>query len=173
MGTIIKTWRPIFKEKTSLLLVETVFLASEQFLPLFRYSWLWKQFFRQVETYFLTSSSFRLVKTDFLSSGKSFFFFIPNFPEVFEIWRCQFLLVETNLLIFWLVELIFPICEILLLVKAIFRFLNNLPIRMVEMHFLSCGNRFLLFNFFFYRWKLSLKLMQTHFFLFFGRKTKI
>ena len=77
-----------------------------------------------METYFLRNSLFRLVKTDFLSSGKSFFF-IQNFAESFERWRCQFLFVETDLLIFWLVELIFPICQILLLVKAIFQFLNK------------------------------------------------
>ena len=42
-----------FKRKTSLLQVKTVFLASEkQFLLVFKYSWLWKQFLRQVETYF-------------------------------------------------------------------------------------------------------------------------
>ena len=46
---------------------------------------------------FLTSSSFRLVETDFLSSGKSFFF-IQSFVEVFEIRRWQFLLVETDFL---------------------------------------------------------------------------
>ena len=108
-----------------MLLVETVFLTSQkQFFPLFIYSWLWNKIFRQVETYFLRNSLFRLVKTDFLSSGKSFFF-IQNFAESFERWRCQFLFVETNLLIFWLVELIFSICQILLLVKAIFRFLNK------------------------------------------------
>ena len=42
-----------FKRKTSLDLAETVFLASDiQFFPFVRYSWLWKQFFRQVETFF-------------------------------------------------------------------------------------------------------------------------
>ena len=113
---------------TFLVLVETVFLASKrQFFPLFRYSWLWKQFLREVETYFLTNYSFQLVKRDFLSCGKSIFFFIQNFAEAFEIWRCQFLLVSTDILIFWLAELIFPICQTLLLVKEIFRFLNKSP----------------------------------------------
>ena len=103
--------------------VETVSLVSEkQFFPLFRYSWLWKQFLRRVETYLLTNSSFWLVKTDFLSCGKSIFFYSEF---AFEIWRCEVLLVETDLLIFWLIQLIFPICQILLLVKAIFRFLNK------------------------------------------------
>ena len=39
----------------------------------------------------------------------------------------------------------------------------NLPIR-VETHFLSCGNRFLLFNLFFNKGQLSLKLEETHYF---------
>ena len=51
--------------------------------------------FHQAETYFLTNSSFRLGDTDFLSGGKSFF---KSFVEAFEIWRWQFLLVETDFL---------------------------------------------------------------------------
>ena len=35
---------------------------------------------------------------------------------------------------------------------------------MAQAHFLSCGNRFLLFNIFFYKWKPPLKLVETHFF---------
>ena len=55
--------------------------------------------------------------------------------------------------------------------KAIFSlvqtyFETNLPTRMVETHFLSLGNHFLLFNLFFYKWKLSLKLAKTFFFFF-------
>ena len=75
-----------------------------------------KTFFRQVETYFLTNSSFRLVDTDFLSSGKSIFFqsFIV---ETFEIWRWQFLLVETDILASR--NYFLPISQILPLVKAI------------------------------------------------------
>ena len=75
-------------------------------------------------------------------------------------------------LIFWLVELIFshfsdtPSSEaILRLVETYFQ--ANPPIRIVEKHFLFCGNRFLLFNLFFYKWKLSLKLMET---LFWGKR---
>ena len=75
-GNHYQNMKTIFKRKTSLLLVETGFLVSEkQFFPFLRYSWLWKQFVRQAETYFLTNSSFWLVKKDFLSSGKSIFLF--------------------------------------------------------------------------------------------------
>ena len=35
---------------------------------------------------------------------------------------------------------------------------------MVETDFLSCGNRFLLFNIFFYKWKPLLKLVGTNLF---------
>ena len=35
---------------------------------------------------------------------------------------------------------------------------------MMETHFLSCGNRFLLCNLFFNKGKLSLKLVETHYF---------
>ena len=35
---------------------------------------------------------------------------------------------------------------------------------MVETHFLSCENRFLLFNLFFNKWKPLLKLVETHYF---------
>ena len=35
---------------------------------------------------------------------------------------------------------------------------------MVETDFVSCVNGFLLFNLFFYRWKPSLKLEETHLF---------
>ena len=74
METIIEM---IWKPKTSLLLVETVFQASEKhfFFAFVRYSWLRKQFFSQMETYFLTSSSFRLVDMVFLSSGNSILLF--------------------------------------------------------------------------------------------------
>ena len=66
-----------FLKKTSLLPVETVFLPSEkQFFTFLRYSWLWKEFSSQVETYFLTSSPFQQVETDFLFSGNSIPFFI-------------------------------------------------------------------------------------------------
>ena len=82
-----------------MLLVETVFLAIEkQFFPSARYSWLCKQF--------LTSSSFRFVETDFLSSEKSILLFkglfkflkfgVSNFLR-----ETLFLLVET---VFWLME---------------------------------------------------------------------
>ena len=37
--------------------------------------------------------------------------------------------------------------------------------RMVETHLLSCGNRFLLFNIFFNKWKPPLKLVETHYFV--------
>ena len=46
---------------------------------------------------FLTNSSFQLVETDFLSSGKRIFF-IQSFAEAFEIREWQFLLVETGFL---------------------------------------------------------------------------
>ena len=63
-------------------------------------------------------------------------------------------------------KLIFSIFQILLLVKNIFRFVEtyfwtNFSFRMVETDFLSCGNRFLSFCFF-YKWNPSLKLM-AHF----------
>ena len=62
--------KPIFSEKTSLLLVETVFLASKK--PFFIY-----QIFQAVKTVspkgnvFLTNFSFWLVETNFLSSRNS------------------------------------------------------------------------------------------------------
>ena len=40
----------------------------------------------------------------------------------------------------------------------------NVSFRMMEMEFLSCGNGFLLFNLFFYKWKPSLKLVETNLF---------
>ena len=52
------------------------------------------------------------------------------------------------------------------LVKTYFQ--TNFPLRMVEKDFLSCGNRFLLFNLFFYKKKRSLKLVEIHFL---GEKT--
>ena len=76
--TIIETiWKPFFFQKTLLLPVETVFMPSEkQFFTFVRYSWLWKEFSSQVETYFLTGSPFQLVETDFLFSGNSILLFI-------------------------------------------------------------------------------------------------
>ena len=74
--SIIQICGSQFKKKNSLLLVETIFPASEkQFSSFVRYFWLRKQFSHQVETYFLTNSSFRLVETDFLSSGNTVFFY--------------------------------------------------------------------------------------------------
>ena len=135
-----------------MLLVEIIFLVSEkQCFPFVRYSWLWKQFFRQVEKYFLTNSSFRLVETDFLSGGKTIFLFRAMLKLLklgggnSYMWK----------LIFWLVKFFFLVSQILLLVKAIFRlvetdFWTNLPIHKVDTYFLSCGNCFLLFDLFFY-----------------------
>ena len=67
-------------------------------------------------------------------------------------------------LIFWLVEVIFPIFQRPILEKSIFRlaetcFETNFSFRMVKTDVWSCGNRFPLFNLFFYKWKPSLKLM--------------
>ena len=70
METIIETWRLIFSRKTSLLLAEIVFLASEkQFFPFDR------TVFPSSGNVFLTNSSFRLVETGFLSRRKSIFLF--------------------------------------------------------------------------------------------------
>ena len=41
-------------------------------------------------------------------------------------------------------------------------FWANFSFRTVETYFLSCGKRFLLFNLFFYKWKPSLKLVETN-----------
>ena len=66
--------------------------------------------------------------------------------------------------------LIFSIFQIFLLVKGIFcpaetYFSADFSFRIVDMYFKSCGNRFLLFNlFFFYKWKPSLKLVETNLF---------
>ena len=61
--------------------------------------------------------------------------------------------------------LIFSIFQILLLVKGIFCLVEaNVSFRTMEMKFLSCGNGFLLFNLFFYKWKPSLKLVETNLF---------
>ena len=80
-----------FWRKSFLLVVETVFLASEkQFFQSITYS----IFFPSSRNVFLTNSSFRLVDTHFLSSGKSIIF--QSFVEAFEIQRLQFLLVETD-----------------------------------------------------------------------------
>ena len=114
-----------------MLLVRSVFLDSEKhFFPFVRYSWLWIQFFRQVEPYFLTNSSFRLVDTDSLSSGKSFF---QSFVEAFEIWRWHFLLVETDFLAS----------------KNCFSHFSDAP---SESYFLSSGNAFLNESSNLYRW---------------------
>ena len=60
-----------FLQKTSLILVETVFLAGEKLLFSFiRYSRQWKQFLPR-ETVFLSNSSFRQVGTNFLFSRNS------------------------------------------------------------------------------------------------------
>ena len=65
-----------FYRQTSLFLVETAFLASEKpFFPFIRYSRQWKQFLPQMETLFLTNSSFQLVETNFLSSRNSIVIF--------------------------------------------------------------------------------------------------
>ena len=94
-----------FFKKTSLLLVETVFLASEkQFSPFCRYFWLLKQFFGRVETVFfyselfsslwksgvatfLKETLFLLLETDFLASGNVFLnkFFIPHGGDGFSV----------------------------------------------------------------------------------------
>ena len=65
-----------FARKTSLLLLETVFLAGEK--TVFSICQIFlavKKFFHQLERYLLMGPSFRLVGMDFLSSGKSFFFY--------------------------------------------------------------------------------------------------
>ena len=76
METINETWRPIFKEKLSLLLVETVLLASEkQFFFIYQIFVAMKRAFSvKWKCFFLKNASFRLVQTDFLSSGKSTFY---------------------------------------------------------------------------------------------------
>ena len=119
--------------------------------------------------YFLRNSSFRLAKTKFLSSEKSIFLF-RAFLKLLKfgvdnscLWK----------LIFWLVELIFshfsdtPPSESYF-PSSLNVFLNEFSSRMVETHFLSCENRFLLFILFFHQWKQLLKLVQIHFF---GGKT--
>ena len=120
METINETWRPIFKEKLSLLLVETVFLASEKqvFFHLSDIRDYEKSFFRQMEMFFLKNASFRLVQTDILSSGKSTFLFKALLKLLKFVggnsclWK----------LIFWLY---FSHFQILPLVKAIFRLVEK------------------------------------------------
>ena len=120
METVNETWRPNFKEKLSLLLVETVFLASEKqvFFHLSDIRDYDKSFFRQMEMFFLKNASFRLVQTDILSSGKSTFLFKALLKLLKFVggnsclWK----------LIFWLY---FSHFQILPLVKAIFRLVEK------------------------------------------------
>ena len=117
VGTIIETWRPILKEKLLCSQKKLFFcLVKNSF---FYYSDIPRcenSFSVKWKRIFLMNSSFRLVKTDFMSSGKSIFLFrallkLLKFGGVTScLWK----------LIFQLVELIFPICQILLLGKAIF-----------------------------------------------------
>ena len=117
VGTIIETWRPILKEKLLCSQKKLFFcLVKNSF---FYYSDIPRcenSFSVKWKRIFLTNSSFRLVKMDFMSSGKSIFLFrallkLLKFGGVTScLWK----------LIFQLVELIFPICQILLLGKAIF-----------------------------------------------------
>ena len=140
-----------FYRNTSLLLVGTVFLANEKlFFPFVRYSWLWKQFFRQVEMYFLTNSSFRLVETDFLPIGKSSFLF-RALLKLLKFGGGNFCL---WILIFWLGELIFSL-------------FSDTPSS--ERYFPSSANIFLNESSnpygvsFFLQAETSLKLVETHF----------
>ena len=75
---------------------------KNRFIAFVRYSRLWKQFFRHMETYFLTNSSFRLVETDFCLVATVFLYseLCWKFRNL-EPYSCSWKL------IFWLVEVTF------------------------------------------------------------------
>ena len=103
-----------FLKKTSLLLVGFVFQASEkQFFPSDRYSWLWKQFFRQVETFFLTNSSFRVVETERV------FFYLEI---CWSFWKSG-VVISSSGNCFYGRQNLFSISQIFCLVKTVFFFL--------------------------------------------------
>ena len=117
------------------------------------------------------NSSFRLVETNFLSTRNS----IVLFRALLKVLGIATFLRETYYfcswkLIFWLVKVNFfhflgtPASERYFLSGGNV-FLHKFFFRIVETDFLSWGNRFLLFNlFFFYKWKHSLKLVETNLF---------
>ena len=114
--------------------------------------------------YFLTNSSFRLAKTEFLSSEKSIFLF-RAFLKLLKfgvdnscLWK----------LIFWLVELIFSHFSDTPPSESYFPssgkvYLNEFSNPYGGDAFLFCGNRFLLYILFFHQWKQLLKLVEIHF----------
>ena len=110
-------------------------------------------------------SSFRLVETDFLSSGKSIFLF-RAFLKLLKfgdgnscIWK----------LIFWLVGLIFSHFSDTRSSEGYFS--SNVNAFLNESSNLNGGHAFSVLwkpisfsNFFLYKWKQSLKLLETHIF---------
>ena len=110
MDTIIGTmWKPTFKEKRHYTWQKQFsWPVKTVFFPFGRCSWLWKQLLLHVETYFLTDSLFRLVETDFLSSGNS----IPLFRALLKFLKFggnnifqRHLYLCSWKLIFWLMEI--------------------------------------------------------------------
>ena len=94
-----------------MLIAETVFLACEkQFFKYVRYFLLWNQFFSEVGTCFLRSSSFRIVETNFRSSG-NIILLSRALLKFFKFRNSNFLgtLLKKpqSKLIFWQVEIIF------------------------------------------------------------------
>ena len=96
------------------------------------------------ETFFSTNFSFRLVETNFLSCRNS----IVSFRALWKILKFGGSnLFKRNIIsargnwFFWLVKVNF--------LSSRNVFLTNFSFRMVETDFWSCGNYFLLFNFFF------------------------
>ena len=135
-----------------MLLVKTISLAGE------------KQFFRQVEMYFLSNSWFRIVETDFLSSGKSIFLFRVLLK--LEIRRWQFLLVETD---FLASRTFYPHFSDTLSSESYFP--PSGSVFLSESSNLHGGGVFsvlwkpfsLIYNLFIYKWNPSLKLLETFF----------
>ena len=84
-------------------LVETVFLANEKLFSICQIFLAGQTIFLSSGNVFLTNSSFRLVKTDFLSNRKSIFLFRALLKLLK--FRCGNSCLWK--LIFWLIELIF------------------------------------------------------------------
>ena len=109
-----------------------------------------------METCFSTNFSFQLVATDFLSSGNS----ILLFSALMKFLKFPFL--KRNLIPDFLISWTSVFAVESYFLPSGHVFLTNFSFRMVETNFLSCGNPFLSFIFFFYKWKPPLKLKETN-----------
>ena len=130
--------------------------------------------FSRGKRFFLTNSSFRLVEANFRFSRKS----IVLFSALLKILKIESKNLFKRILVsargsFGYQKLFFSVFQIFLLVRGIFvqreHILNEFVwwrriFYMVETNFMSCRNRFLLFNIFFCKWKPSLKLVETNLF---------